>query len=466
MGKELSDKITELFNSGMTHQEIGNIVGKPRRTVMRLCNKLGLKRTKSEAAALKIKSPIDKPEIVDFIKENRHSMSLEEIAVKFGSSISSVQRLCNKHDIELDKEKYREEQSKKMIAAWTDEKKAIASEKSRLLVTGELRQKLSLGTKKLWEQDKYRSVQAIKRSEQSWSISSIQSQLYEMLDDLGVKYYREHDDKPNDSETVIGPYNFDCVVPVSEKVLLIECQGDYWHSISKAVIKDEQKKSYINNNFSNYELKYLWEHEFRCRDRVFETLKYWLGITQVEICDFSFCDVNIVQINTKTANKLLDKYHYLSGCGRGGIIYGAFYNGNLIAVCSFSSLIRQNLPYDRKTSRELSRFCVHPKFQKKNFGSWFISRALKKLPINIKTVISYCDTTFNHDGALYKACNFVEDGEVRPDYWYVDENKWVMHKKTLYSHAMKMGVKETEFAEEYGYERVYGSKKIRYIYLR
>ena len=129
-------------------------------------------------------------------------------------------------------------------------------------------------------------------------------------------------------------------------------------------------------------------------------------------------------------------------------------------------MVRQNLPYDTNAARELSRFCIHPRYQKKNFGSWMISRCLKLLPDKIRTVVSYCDTTFNHDGALYKACNFVLDGSVRPDYWYVNDNKWVMHKKTLYQHAVKMSMTEIDYAKKYGYWRVYGTEKLRFIYTR
>lgn len=458
------ERIKELFLGGKTHAEIGETLGRPRRTIMKLCKHLGLKRSRSEAGELKNKSDLDKPDIVAEIRELRNTKSLQEIADRFGSSMSSVQRICDKHQINLDGDKFKNLQACRMISAWTDEKRAIASKKSLDAVTPELRKKLSDNSKKLWKENRYRNVQAEKRSEQSFKISSIQEQLYDILDDLGVAYFREYSDKPNDPETVVGFYNFDCAIPRQQDTLLIECQGDYWHSLEKASIKDNQKRSYINNNFPGvYELKYIWEHEFKCYSKVVDNLKYWLGISEFELVDFDFHNISIMKISIKMANKLLDKYHYLSGCGRGGICYGAFLDGELVAVCTFSSLVRQNLPFDRKTSRELSRFCIHPKYQKKNFGSWLISRIIKILPNNIRTVLSYSDSTFNHIGALYRACNFTEDGTVRPDYWYVNESGGVMHKKAMYSHACKMGMKEREFAEQKGYKRVYGSEKTRFI---
>ena len=96
-------------------------------------------------------------------------------------------------------------------------------------------------------------------------------------------------------------------------------------------------------------------------------------------------------------------------------------------------------------------------------GSWFISRCLKRLSDDFKLIISYADTTYNHDGAIYKSLNFVQDGVVPSDYWYVDGDGFVMHKRKLYKHAVKMSMKEAEFAELKGYRKVFGSHKIRFI---
>lgn len=460
----IKSQIESMFDNGMTYKEIGQELNIPRRTVGKLCQEMGLSRSTSDTAKLVLKSHLDNEQTIKEIMSLRSTHSLQEIATKFNSSISAVQRICNKYSI-LPPENFDELQSKRMQVIWTDEKKMLASIASQQRVTDELRQQLSEGSKQLWKDDKYRRIQSEKRAAQSWGVSSIQTQLYEILEDLNIEFFREYDDAPNDPETVIGPYNFDCAIPRKDQpTLLIECHGDYWHSLDKAIIKDNQKKSFIQNNFSEYELKYLWEHEFKCKDKIYELVKYWVGVSEVELIDFAFDDVQLMKIDVKTANKLLDKYHYLSGCGRGGIVIGAFIGGNLIAVCAFSTLLRGNMPYDKDKTRELSRFCIHPRYQKKNFGSWMITRCIKMLPAKITTIISYCDTTFNHDGALYKACNFRLDGEVRSDYWYVNEGKWIMHKKTLYNHACKMGLKEREFAEKEGYKRVYGDKKLRFIF--
>ena len=294
-------------------------------------------------------------------------------------------------------------------------------------------------------------------------VSSYQALFYSILDDLSIKYYREYNDRPDDTECLIGPYHFDCVIPRNgRRTLLIEVNGEWPHKFNN--LRDKQKASFIANNHSDkYELKCIWAHEFKCRDKVVELIKYWLDITKLELIDYKFKDIFIKQCPAEHYKLLFGKYHYLQNAGRGGLAYGGYLNDILIVACVFSPLIRQNLPYDQKSARELSRLCIHPRYQKKNLGSWFISRCIKMLDHKYTTIISYCDTTYNHDGAIYKASNFVFDGEVEPDYWYVDKDGWVMHKKTLYNHAINLHMTENEFANQYKYEKVYGKKKLRFI---
>jgi GNAT superfamily N-acetyltransferase/dephospho-CoA kinase len=351
-----------------------------------------------------------------------------------------------------------------MMVKFTPELRAKLSEISKRLMTPERRAKQSLDMKKLWSNPEYVKM----HFEAMKSVSSIQILLYSILDDLGVKYYREYNEKSNDLECLVGPWPFDCVVPRTNKpTLLIECQGEWVHSRKEVIQRDKAKASYIGQNLSNqYELKYIWEHEFLNKGKVASTLRYWLGLEQPEAVDFNFDDVNILPCPAKDYRLLLSKYHYLPNAGRGGEAIGAFLKDELIAVCVFSPLVRQNLPFDVDKTRELSRLCIHPRYQKSNFGSWFISRCIKQLSTQYDTIISYCDTTYNHDGAIYKASNFILDAEVDPDYWYVAPDGWVMHKKTLYNHAVNNQSTEREWAELNNYRKVWGGKKLRFVYRR
>lgn len=477
--------VIDMHNNDATQREIGEALGIPRRSIMKICGALGLSRTTKEAGRIKNKSPLDIPDIVDQIRILRPTHSLQQIAELLNSSLSAVDRICKKYDI-LPPDNFSELQSKRISQSWTDEKKEQCSIDSKSRMTPEIRDKISTSSKKQWQNREYRERQVSTQTEYwnreenrirlagyrasaSGRVSGIQTILYSILDDLGVTYYREHADKENDPETVIGFYNFDCVIPRDgNRTLLIECNGDYWHSQEKAIRNDRSKNTYITKYHNDaYELKYLWEHEFLVRDRIRELLKRWLGLAELNLVDFEFKDCVVNHGGDRDAIKLLlSKYHYLPFVAKGGEVFSLYCGDLLIGCCIFSPLVRQNVRtngYDPKECLELSRFCLHPNYQRANLGSWFISRCLKRLPDDCKLVVSYADTTYNHDGAIYKALNFRVDGEVPSDYWYVDENGYVMHKRKLYKHASKMSMKESEFAESRGYRKVFGSKKIRFV---
>ena len=314
-----------------------------------------------------------------------------------------------------------------------------------------VRSMIGARTRVLWTDDEYRSKMAVARANQLGKISKIQEMLYSILDDLGVNYYKEGED------TKIGYYVFDCYIKSNK--LLIECHGDYWHSLQKAQVRDKQKFTYINKYFPDHRLVYFWEREFYEYDRVLSRLRSLLNIGQVHI-DFSFADVVVKKVDK--VKYFLDLYHYI-GPGRGGIKIGAFLDDVLIALAVFSSPVRQNLNFP-SGSLELSRFCIHPSYHKKNFASWFLSRCVKSLPHVV--LFSYADSTVGHSGTIYKAAGWVLDHEVNPDYWYMDIDGYVMHKKTLYNRAANLKLSESEFAVKYGYQKIVGGPKYCYTYQR
>lgn len=298
-------------------------------------------------------------------------------------------------------------------------------------------------------------------------VSSLQKILYTMLDSLGVKYFCEIN---NPDKCLIGPWSFDCVIPLPETTLLIECQGDWVHSLPHKKAADKAKETYISSYFKrSHTLKYIWEHQFASYNAVYEMLKRWCGIPSDEQHDFEFEDILIKPCKAVDYRLFLQSYHYLSNAGRGGIAYGAYLKQKLIAICVFSPLPRQNIKvgdYHNSQIKDLSRFCIHPNYQKKNLASWFISRCINSFNENIRAIISYADSTFNHHGGIYKACNFKFDGYVTNDYWYASPDGWVMHKKTLYNKATNLKMTEAEYAQKYGFFKVYGGKKLRYLYIR
>ena len=376
---------------------------------------------------------------------------------------------------------YRASMSKQKVASKDDRSevsKKIWSDEERL-------KKLSETIKSVWLDENYRNIRT-KQSIENWNsedyrrkhmegmlkddarqkmsdarlsqlgqTSSIQKALYAYLNDLGIEFYEESE------KTKIGYYTFDCLIPKENGGLLIECQGDYWHTLARTQANDRAKFTYIEKYHPEYDIMYIWEHEFYAKDKVLGRLKSRLGI-ELQVEDFNLRDIKITD-NVKAAdiNSFLNAYHYI-GKGRSGKTFGAYLNNILIACVVYSGLIRQNIGQQFEgDSVELARLCVHPSYQKKNLASYFLSRTFKFL--NVNNVISYCDTTVGHTGAVYKSLGFKLHHEVEPDYWYVDTNGWAMHKKTLYERAKKSRLLESEYANKFGYIKKFGGKKYCFI---
>lgn len=315
----------------------------------------------------------------------------------------------------------------------------------------------SKNAKLRWKDPSYRAKMAEARAKQSHKISSIQHKLYKYLSDLNVVFYKEG------KKTQIGYYAFDCLVEYNGKKLLIECQGNYWHSLKRHKDNDRSKFTYINRYFPEYEIMYIWEHEFESANRVLDRLELKLGI-KIQVNEFNFKDVIVKQVDWSDTKEFLDAYHYLGG-KRNGICFGAYLGEQLIACMLFSSPLRQNTAgqfgLSHNEVRELSRLCIHPSYHKKNFATWFISRCLKSIDCNL--VVAYADTTVGHTGTIYKAANFHLHHKVPSDYWYIDKDGFVMHKRTLYGRAVKMGITEAEFAKRFEYIKKYGGEKLCFI---
>lgn len=144
-----------------------------------------------------------------------------------------------------------------------------------------------------------------------------------------------------------------------------------------------------------------------------------------------------------------------------------------MCVCKFTPPIRKESATSMNLTQsqvlELDRFCIHPQYQQKNFASWMIARCTKLAFAeyeSMEVITSYADSTFGHFGTIYKASNWVELHTVRADYHYVNQEGFVIHKKTLYDHASRNGHTETDYANTNGYVKVFGKEKTKFAVYR
>src|SRR5690606_15866307 len=205
--------------------------------------------------------------------------------------------------------------------------------------------------------------------------SIIERVTQQILDQLSIKFERQY---------ALGPYSFD--IFISSYNLLIECQGEYWHSRDHRKIRDLQKFTYIDKYFPDHKILYLYERDFLNPGIIKQKLIHELFDSEFNEnqINFSFSDLVIQELSVKeklpnsyysAPEEFLQSFHY-AGFGRSAKkTFGAYLNDDLIAVCKFASIIRKEVAtsINLKTTEvlELDRFCIHPSYQKKNFASWF-----------------------------------------------------------------------------------------------
>lgn len=381
-------------------------------------------------------------EMISFVRENIDKMSRKKLSEHIGLSTARLNDLINRYDIKLT-QKGRERARRASATAaigiepWNKGKK----------LSNEHKVKMAIGRQKM-----------------SGRLSKLQKSFYMLLDDLNINYLKE------DNEACrFGHYLFDCRIIHNHIDILVEVQGDYIHSQPKTKSKDDAKFTYMNRYFPSIPIKYIWEHQFASINKVKQIIRQWLDLNPIELIDFEFSDVIIKQIDKDSASNFLNIHHYLGKLYSGNYI-GAFYNDKLIAVSAWGPTTRietcNRLNCDKRELFELRRFVIHDNFHKKNFATWFMSRCIRQLPKNIKKLVSFSDPSMGHEGTIYTASNWIYDGETQQSYYYIDDDGFVMLKKTLYNKAVNLRMTENEFTTKFGYSKVKTLGKKRFIYNR
>jgi len=250
--------------------------------------------------------------------------------------------------------------------------------------------------------------------------------------------------------------------------LLLDVDGEYWHGRFKhlqdhkqivyAIEKDRRKNEFIQNN-TTYKYVRLWEQYTLSRESLITILGRIIN-KRLNIIDFSFTDLIFKEISKTDANNFIEKYHYIMRLGPFYKAFGAIFNETLITVCVF----KYPTYATNHGCLELSRFCIHPLYQKKNLASFCLSRIIKMIDVN--EIITYADQTQDHDGTIYHASNFEKIGYTSSSYYYIDEYNAKYHKKVIYNHAIKMKMTEDEYVKETGLIKIVEKPKIKFRYIK
>lgn len=247
--------------------------------------------------------------------------------------------------------------------------------------------------------------------------------------------------------------------------LMLDIDGEYWHGrfdnhhkqVAYVKEKDMKKNNYMKSRPERYIR--LWEQYTLSRESLTTILGRIFNVS-IDRIDFNFKELDIKNINQSEAKNFVEKYHYTMTLGPFCKGFGVFLGDILILICVFKYPTYNT----NNGSLELSRFCVHPVYQKPNLASFCLSRILKELDAN--EIITYADQTQGHTGTLYKAANFEEVGQTSPSYYYIDEYNSKYHKKVIYNHATKMKMTEKEYVEKVGLRKVPEQPKIKFRFTK
>jgi len=441
------DRINELYESGKSTLDISKIYNCSDETIRKY---ILHPRTQSEINLSRSSETIQKisqsckSKWVNKEYKNKVLNGINTEEYKRNHSIKSKSNWTNKEYKEKQNstrstKEYKEDHKKKCKETWQnkqyrEKQKCHFNWRSRK-ASEESIKTLSSGPKR----DQWIEKLKISSSEQIANqprISMQQKQLYYLLEQSNINFYEEG---PN---TRISPfYTVDCLCP--DHNLIIEVQGEYWHSLDRVKLKDKQKKTYIERH-TTYKLLYLDELDFKS----FQTIKRKLSKYNIKLSTIqcNVKDLSIIKIDEKQARLFYETFHYTSTIRKGSTTFGAFYNGQLIGAISYNPPIRseiaKNIGCPLSDILEISRLAISSNIECKNTASWFISKTIKSLPKIINIVIAYSDYTYGHTGTVYKASNFIMDKLVENNYHYENENGEKFHKRTIWGRSKQFKMSE------------------------
>lgn len=135
----------------------------------------------------------------------------------------------------------------------------------------EHKQKISEGLHRLhleyWRKGAIAGALASRRA----NPSSIEVAVCTALDEMGIDY---------EAQKAIGPYIVDIFFPKIN--LIVECDGDYWHTLPGAQEKDRRRDTYFRSK--GYTVVHLWEHEIReePKSAILQALRYTRSAEQAD----------------------------------------------------------------------------------------------------------------------------------------------------------------------------------------
>tara|TARA_Y100001938_G_scaffold37090_1_gene51198 strand:- start:960 stop:1652 length:693 start_codon:yes stop_codon:yes gene_type:complete len=131
--------------------------------------------------------------------------------------------------------------------------------------------------------------------------------------------------------------------------------------------------------------------------------------------------------------------HYAKRLPSISYAFGLYENNQLLGICSYGRPVAHTLikhafkGHYQNNFLELNRLVVNDNLPK-NSLSFFVSATLKQL-LSPVVVVSYADTSLNHHGYIYQACNFIYTGLSAKRTDYKIKGMEHLHSASVMDHA-------------------------------
>lgn len=274
--------------------------------------------------------------------------------------------------------------------------------------------------------------------------SAAETEICEMLDSLGVEYFKG-------DRTILKPLEVDILIPSYS--LAIEYNGLKWHSDEFSKDRNYHLDKTENARKKGYRLIHLWENDWNeNKELQLRFIKHQLGITGLKIYGRK-CRVE-TSVSKEVVNQFLDKFHVQGRCV---FTYSVclFYHDELVTVTCFTK---------RNNQYELVRHCnsVHV------VGS--LGKTVKYfLRLTKKEIFTFLDKS-RFSGESYLKAGFEILEVQKPDYSYVKNSKryhkFLFRKKCIKTKLPEFydeKLTERQMMKNAGYQRLWDCGKIKYI---
>ena len=280
--------------------------------------------------------------------------------------------------------------------------------------------------------------------------TSIEKFVQNLLDEHNIKYIT------NDRKILSGR-EIDIYIP--SKMIAIECDGVYWHSMYNS---EYHYKKWKDCKELNIQLLTIWEDWITTKPEIVKSIILSkLGFYEYSI-GASKCKIK--KVDSTEAKEFLNKNHIQGFCGS-KYRYGLYHKNELLSLMTFGKS-RKTMMGNGKDGWELLRFCN--KLNTHVIGG--ASRLLTHFRLDHpdENIISFASHDISN-GGLYEKLGFEKAGETHSSYWYVHNqthqrfHRSSFMKKDLVRKGYDPSLTEEQIMQQTDYLRIFDSGQTKYV---